>query len=307
MKRCIAILLVLGAVSAAAQQPGKPRPRRGAPAARAKAAAPSGPAGWLAKSEVESRRGDDRAAIASVTQALQLAPNSTELLYRYAHLAMRLGSPAEAVRAMSAATRIESDYPDYLYLLGVAQLWVGDTDAATVPLRRAAELDPKRLQAHLGHAYALHALKRYDEALKALDKALAIDATNNEAQYLVADIAQLRGDQETALSMAQRVLARDPRHAGANLVRGMVLAQRGDYRGARAALETSVAADPKYPRTHYQLSRVYAQLGENERAAAERAAFDRTTREMNDQQREARRLLDLATTEPAKPKAKPKK
>jgi predicted Zn-dependent protease len=300
VKRCIAILLVLGAVSAAAQQPGKPR--RGAPAPRAKAAAPSGPAAWLAKAEAESRRGDDRAAIASVTQALRLAPNSTELLYRYAHLAMRLGSPAEAVRAMSAATRIESDYPDYLYLLGVAQLWVGDTDAATVPLRRAAELDPKRLQAHLGHAYALHALKRYDEALNALDKALAIDATNNEAQYLVADIAQLRGDQEKALSMAQRILARDPRHPGANLVRGMVLAQRGDYRGARAALETSVAADSKYPRTHYQLSRVYAQLGENERAAAERAAFDRSTREMNEQQREARRLLDFATSGPAKPK-----
>lgn len=304
MKRWLPVLLVLACVCAAGQQRSKPGARRAAPARRAQAAVPNGPAEWLARSEAESRRGDDRAAIASVREALRLAPNSTELLYRYAHLAMRLGAPGESVRAMSAATRIESDYPDYLYLLGVAQLWVGDIDAATVPLGRASELDPKRVQAHLGYAYALHALKRYDEAVKALDRVLALDASNNEAQYLLADIAQLRGDQETALRLADRVLARAPRHPGANLVRGMVLAQRGDYRAARAALETSVAADPKYPRTHYQLSRVYAQLGESERAAAERAAFDRTTREMNEQQREARRLLDLSS---AAPPAAPRK
>jgi len=243
--------------------------------------------------------GDPRAAIALFRRALGRAPNSTELLFDYGRASLQAGLPAETLRALTAATRIESENPDYLHVLGLGQLWVADLESAAVSLGRAAQLAPERIPLLLAYAVALHGSKEYGLAATYLERVLALDPRNVEALYLLGDIAQIRGDLTLAEELAQRVLASDPRHPGANLVMGLALAKRGEYEGARAALESAAAGDPDYARTQYHLSQVYARLGDEARAAAARAAYQESVRKTSEQRQALRRLLD---PQPAKDK-----
>jgi predicted Zn-dependent protease len=210
-------------------------------------------------------------------------------------VAARLDKPAETIRVMSAATRLEPDNADYLYLLGVAQLWTGDTENATVPLARASELSPDSVRTHLALGAALHALTQDDKAVDPLKRALALDPTNSEASYLMADICQTKGDLATAERLVDSVLSRNPKHAGANLVRGVVLFKKGDPEGSRKALELAATSDPGDPRVYSQLSRVYTQLGDPAKAAEAEHNFQTANRRSKQSNHELRQLLEFAT------------
>jgi cytochrome c-type biogenesis protein CcmH/NrfG len=73
-----------------------------------------GPTALLESARQSSARGDYLQAITKLRSALEMAPNSTDLLYHYGLVGLRLGKPAETVRSMAAATRLEPDNPDYL-------------------------------------------------------------------------------------------------------------------------------------------------------------------------------------------------
>jgi predicted Zn-dependent protease len=144
-------------------------------------------------------------------------------------------------------------------------------------------------------------LHKYDDAAVPLERVLALDPSNPEALFLLADIATIKGDPARATRMSERVLADDPKNPEANLIRGTVLADRGSYEEARRALELAASGDPDNPRIFSQLSRAYAQLGDNARAASARNALERATRRSKQSQRQLHQLLDFSSSrsEPA--------
>jgi Flp pilus assembly protein TadD len=68
------------------------------------------------------------------------------------------------------------------------------TEESLVPLRRAAELDSRNLEARFQLGRSLHRLGRLEEAAAALRGALEIDGTDPRVHYLLGRVCYEQGD-----------------------------------------------------------------------------------------------------------------
>jgi tetratricopeptide (TPR) repeat protein len=96
---------------------------------------------------------------------------------------------------------------------------------------------------------ALQALARNDleEAITALDAAVAADFAFAEAWNRRAVAWFLKGDADKSVADIERVLVLEPRHYGALSGLGQILLQEGETAGALAAFEAALAINPHLP------------------------------------------------------------
>lgn len=213
---------------------------------------------------LEVRRGKQQEARASLRRALELAPNSEEVLSAFARLSLALREPVPAVRALEALTRMHPSVPEHFYLLGVANLQIGENEGAADALGTSLELDPDRSRTLAALGLALNHQKRYGEARAALRRALELEPGNPEALAALAEAEEGLGDLESAERHALAVLERNDSHAGALTVLGTVRMKQQRYEEARDALGRAIATDPTSAKAHYQASLAYARLGDAE-------------------------------------------
>lgn len=83
-------------------------------------------------------------------------------------------NPAKGVEIFHQGLQIAPDNVDLLRNLGFAEGELGKTEEALLPMRRAAELDPRNWQNQLGLASTLLSLRRPHDAREAADRALAL-------------------------------------------------------------------------------------------------------------------------------------
>jgi Flp pilus assembly protein TadD len=95
-----------------------------------------------------------------------------------------------------------------LYRAGTEALERGDSEAAVRALESAAERVPEasEVQNHLGLAYL--ASGRREDALRAFERALALDCDNDAARH---NLALLRGDPHGSLPRASAICLRNVR------------------------------------------------------------------------------------------------
>src|SRR6185503_16675587 len=84
----------------------------------------------LELSRLEAARKDAPAALATLRHALELAPNSEEVLVTYAQVALGARTPVPAILALDPLRRMCPSVAQYPYLLGVAYMQAGDMAAA---------------------------------------------------------------------------------------------------------------------------------------------------------------------------------
>jgi tetratricopeptide (TPR) repeat protein len=219
------------------------------------------------------RAGDTAAARQTVLSALQLAPNSEDVLSAYVQVSLAARTPLFALHALEPLTRMCPDVASYHYLRGVALLQAGDSPAATESLQEAARLEPDRVLTLVALGLALNARKQYAEARTALDRGLELEPDNLEAQAALAEAEEGLGELERAEAHAVRVLERAPSHATAHLVLGLLRMKQERWGEARDALWRAVAADPDSSRAHYQLSLAWSRLGDEARAEEHRLLY----------------------------------
>jgi serine/threonine-protein kinase len=136
-------------------------------------------------------------ALADARKAVALAPNLGEghLALAVVYSALREFTPAleEYERALALApgnVRVLRDY-------GAFAVNMGRTDSGLKSIRRAAELDPLNANSYTYLGAALLALRRYEQAIAAYTKALAVGgdpgpAAIGEAYYLLGDLQSAR-------------------------------------------------------------------------------------------------------------------
>jgi tetratricopeptide (TPR) repeat protein len=156
----------------------------------------------------------------------------------------RAGSDQLGRRGDEAAKLYEelvAQYPDeprVRYAYGVFLLRSGD-DKGLAELRRAVELDPDDVMAHLELAFEL----------------------------------LLHGDYAEAKEHATKAVARAPALFAAHNALGRALVELGELDAGIRELEEAVRLAPESAETHFTLARAYARAGRTEDAARERAAF----------------------------------
>lgn len=141
------------------------------------------------------QRRDLKTAISAFGSVTRLQNDHVAAWAQLAHTLLQSGQIAPAEHALARALALGSSDPVVQDLLGTVLGLLGDRAAADAWHRRAAAARPDVAALQLNHASNLIALGRAADARHALDAALAADADNAQAHWMLAN-ARTATDQQ---------------------------------------------------------------------------------------------------------------
>ena len=207
----------------------------------------------------------DRGAFAESAGAaeryLKLEPDERMMQTR-AYLAYRQAGDQARVdewRARLAETGAARQMLIEAYNEGAQASQAGDADEAFERFQAALELNPALVEAHAGLAAIHYNRSRYDDALAAVERALAVQPDHGKSLRIRVLIHEARGDRTAAVAAVAAWAAVDA--AGAiELLSGWadVDFRAGRRREAARALLGMLEIEPDRAETHYALGLVYA-------------------------------------------------
>jgi adenylate cyclase len=137
---------------------------------------PTDPLGYQILGNLYFAKGDYTQAIALREKALELAPNSFNVIVGLASLLRRGGEAERALELLERAKRFSPKHPWWVpYTEGVTLLLVGEHERAITALNEAISRKPKRADTHVQLAAVLVDMGRLEEAKKAISDALKLD------------------------------------------------------------------------------------------------------------------------------------
>jgi tetratricopeptide (TPR) repeat protein len=163
-----------------------------------------------------------------------------------------------ASRFKSALAKNEQYLPARLGMID-AQLGLGNDADAIAAMERVLEIDPKRealrrrlelvrfkeVQALISAGQRARQAGRYDEAEKALERALTLAPSTALIDRELSALETARGALDAAEEHARRALAIDANDAESHAALGAVLEARERYRDAAAAYAKAASIDPR--------------------------------------------------------------
>ncbi len=230
---------------------------------------------------------------AEYEKALELFPNYGAAMFALAQALQRSGDAARAKELLANYDRYKTVGPPIADPLmdAVADLNAGastlirkaqaaaaqgDLPSAIDLHRKALELDPKMVQAHVNLISLYARVNQPQLAAEAYKSAIAMQPDLGEAHYnygvlLLTSVAPNLAEAKRAF---EKAIAVDPRHAAAHHNLGAIFQQQGQLVAAQKEFERAVELDPGARNSRFQLGRLYANARRNADAIAqlERAA-----------------------------------
>jgi tetratricopeptide (TPR) repeat protein/peroxiredoxin len=208
------------------------------------------------------QRGYFDQAAESFQQALTNDPSSAEAAYGLGSAYLSQQKIPEARESFERATKLQASYPDTLANawnnLGLIAAQASRTDEAINDFREAVRLTPDHLIAlnNLGNAYRLQ--KNWDAARKVFEKALAVDASDPEANYGLAMVFAHSDDTEHTYEYLQRALKSRPDYPQALNNLGILYLRTNRRDDAVASFETCIRVAPEFDQSYLNLARIYS-------------------------------------------------
>jgi tetratricopeptide (TPR) repeat protein len=119
---------------------------------------------------------------------------------------------------------------------------------------------------HMNQGVVLATQKQYVEAVEQLEKAAAIDPTNDQAFFNLAIVHMEMRKFERAKEDLTRAISVAPENAAYQEKLGTVLIELKDWSGARKALERTVEVEPSLFKAYYKLGQVVEELDDQQSA-----------------------------------------
>ena len=188
-------------------------------------------------------------------------PTDINIYYALASSLIKQGKTDVADRVIEQMKTITGDSAQLHLLLGEEYYSRGDIARALAELGEVGTSNSHTLLVHrcAGLLY-LHLNKR-GEAMREFDRELALNPTDVQAKYYLADVLLADKDAERGLQLIREVIQDWPEYAEARYVLGKALLQRGERVGGIDNLESAVKLDPEKPEFHYQLGQAYISAG----------------------------------------------
>jgi tetratricopeptide (TPR) repeat protein len=143
---------------------------------------------------------------------------------------------------------------------GTELLDASDNEAAAKHLRRATELAPDDVEAHLNLGRAFHNLLRNTEALAAFDRVIEVWPATPLAFFHRGMTYHSLGEFERAIEDLDQAIAAAPEYPPARLVRGLALLAVARWEPALGDLETATARMPRNAQAWHARARALVQL-----------------------------------------------
>lgn len=190
----------------------------------------------------------------------------------------------KAVDYYQQAIKLDPDYALAYARLAIAQQWFNDWEAdaderkiagaqARANARRAVQLAPQSAVA-LGALGINQAWSDFDYAAAetTLKKAVALDPSNAETLYQLADVTACLGRLDAAIGTMRKVLVMEPLNASFHFYIGQFLLAAGGYPQAEVKLERAIELQPTMEAAHALLAMVYIQQHRFDEAMAQAKA-----------------------------------
>jgi tetratricopeptide (TPR) repeat protein len=234
-----------------------------------------------ALARVLAAQGQWEKSLEFLSRARVAAPDSPDVLRKFAAASLHGGHTGDAVDAALHLVNLRPDEPEAFYLLGVAQLQAGDTEEARSTIEKYTKLRPQDPLAFLALGMAEITLRDFPAARENLEQSIKLDPNQVEAYYQVALISREQGDNQSAIAQLMKAVAVDPKHAQAHALLGTLYLQQRRYDKAQEHLTRAAELAPSFPDTHYQLGLLYARLNQRERAQREMEQFHKLKEKEN--------------------------
>jgi tetratricopeptide (TPR) repeat protein len=218
--------------------------------------------------------GRDLDAVETATALSRLHPKDPEVLYHAGRLFANF-----AYLQTVALAKIAPDSVWMHQAAGEANESQGLLDAAIREYRQVLALAPRRPGIHFRIGRVLLARSQSApggpdaaDALQAFEQELAVDPTNANAAYEIAEIHRKAADLDKARVFFERALTHYPEFEHALVGLGRTLVAQGQPALALPKLQAAIALNPADEVAYYQLAQAYRALGrtaEQEKALAE--------------------------------------
>jgi tetratricopeptide (TPR) repeat protein len=207
--------------------------------------------------------GRDADAVEVALRLSRLHPDDPEVLYHSG----RIFANFAYVQTM----RLASVAPDSVWLhlaAGEANQSQGLYDAAIREYRQVIAAAPRRpgVRLRLGRALLERSVKEGTaddavEARRAFEEELALDATNANAAYELAEMRRKAGELEAARQLFEQAVTSYPEFDAARVGLGRTLISLGRPAESLDHLFAAIAGNPANEVAHYQLAQAYRALG----------------------------------------------
>jgi len=206
------------------------------------------------------------AALKSMREARDLAPNDVEIHNDYIDLMLTEQYPNEVLAEYAAYA--EKGTADALYLNGRVKAQLGQVDAARAEFKAALAKNSTHHWSLEGMAGLALLEGRTKDAKDLFVSARAVAPDRSAIHNKLAAVLVRLGETEEAYASWAKATEVDPTDHHAWLNWGAMLSRNGDHEGSAKKLEMAVAYAPGYPLAHVNLAYVYARLKRYEDAAA---------------------------------------
>ncbi len=220
-------------------------------------------------------QGDIKAAFQAVEAGKVADPQALAPLRAEVDLALRVRDSARARKALDAALRLAPRDAQLVHLLGAFRQGDGDAKGALALFAQALSIEPGLVDVLIARASLLIDLKRPEEAMPDLERALSIARRDPRASFLKSLVYSSRGDvkasreqlEEVATlvdSLPETFVAHQPPLL---MLGGLACQSLGRLERARALLEHYVLRLPNDPAGRKLLASIYLARGETARSA----------------------------------------
>jgi tetratricopeptide (TPR) repeat protein len=243
--------------------------------------------------------GDYKAAVAALSRALEVEPNSALIQndlgyvhhlfgnYREAIKAYQnavnsdrnyalawnnlgvayraAGDYPSAVKSLDRAIQLRSDYAEAFYNLGVAYQWNGSFADAVLCFTGALNIDPRMVNAHHGLGVTYIELERYDEAVESLSKAVGLRPNAPLIHKSLGFALHKMGDLKGAVRAYGKAVSERPDAQILNNL-GVALDQLGRHREACEHYQLALNLESGYIEPQYNLGIAFLALQERDKA-----------------------------------------
>jgi arylsulfatase A-like enzyme/tetratricopeptide (TPR) repeat protein len=203
----------------------------------------------LGRNGMSVARTDPQRAIKELTALLAEDPGMLVVLRTRAVAYETAGQYEAAIRDLRALEKKGALSAEDSVVLGDSLRLAGRTREAAAVLEETARKNPRFAQPWLSLAAIYVAEKRLDDAARAYDSVLAIDAEQAEALRGLGDLGLIRGDDAEAERRYAKILERDPADPGALSKLGVVRVRQGRAEEGIALFRRAVEREPKNAET----------------------------------------------------------
>jgi tetratricopeptide (TPR) repeat protein len=174
---------------------------------------------------------------------------------------------AAARQAFERALQLAPGQPTALEQLVDLDLSEKQFDTAMQRLSGEVQKAPKRVDLQIMMAKVFLAQGKRDQAEVTLQKASALDPTNQGAYLLLAQLYSDTNQKDKALAELDAAMAKNPKNVPALMLAANIYSASKDYKDAATAYEKLLKLDPKYSPALNNLAYIYSEyLGDLDRA-----------------------------------------